>query len=101
SDASIYTIVDLSNVWVEFPVYPHQVGAIRRGQSVRITRQEGDAHGADGVIAYIGPLMSEDTRVSVARVVLPNPDGRWEPGLFVNASVVTDQVHAAIAVLDE
>ena len=39
------------------------------------------------MISYIGPLVSEETRTVVTRVVLPNPDGHWRPGLFVTATV--------------
>jgi cobalt-zinc-cadmium efflux system membrane fusion protein len=46
-------------------------------------------------------LLEQDTRVSSARVVLPNGDGRWQPGLFVNASVAVDDVRVAVAVPEE
>jgi cobalt-zinc-cadmium efflux system membrane fusion protein len=98
-DATLYTIVDVSRVWVDLPIYPHQIGAIRRGQTVRITRS-GGGDGIVGAITYVGPLLAEDTRVSVARVVLDNRGGGWDPGLFVNASVVTDRARAAVAVPD-
>jgi membrane fusion protein, heavy metal efflux system len=99
-DASLYTIADLSRVWIEFAVYPHQLGAIRRGQAVRVTRT-GGGEATNGTISYVGPVLKEDTRVSIARVVLPNPARRWEPGLFVTASVVTDEARVAVGIPDD
>jgi len=102
TDTPLYTIVDLSHVWVEFPVYPHQLGVIRPGQRVHV-KPESDAAGptADATIDYVGPVMAQDTRVSNARVVLPNQPAHWEPGMFVTVTVVTDHASVAVAVPDE
>ena len=43
---------------------------------------------ATGTVSYIGPLVSEENRTVLTRIMLPNPDGRWRPGLFVTASLV-------------
>jgi cobalt-zinc-cadmium efflux system membrane fusion protein len=100
-DVALFTIVDLTDVWVEFPVYPHQIGLVRRGQVVHITRQAGGGQQVDAKVDYVGSVLAEDTRVSVARVVLANRDGRWDPGLFVNAAVVTDHAQVPVAVPDD
>jgi cobalt-zinc-cadmium efflux system membrane fusion protein len=63
---------------------------------------------AEGQISYIAPIVDEETRTAVARVVLHNPDGIWRPGLFVTArvEVAREQVplavpKSALEVLDE
>ncbi len=100
-ETSLYTIVDLSQVWVEFAIYPHQIGTIRRGQTVRIAPQGAVGPVATATIAYVGPLLAEDTRVSIGRVIVPNQGGRWDPGLFVSVTVVTDHAQVRVAVPDE
>jgi cobalt-zinc-cadmium efflux system membrane fusion protein len=101
-DTPLYTIVDLSHVWVEFPIYPHQLGVIRTGQRVHVKPESGDAAlSADAVIDYVGPVMAQDTRVSTARITLSNRPARWEPGMFVTVTVVTDHASVAIAVPDD
>jgi cobalt-zinc-cadmium efflux system membrane fusion protein len=97
----LYTIADLSTVWVDFALYPQYAGQVRRGQGVRIRAQAGNPLQATGTIGYIGPLLEQDTRVSYGRVVLPNPDRRWQPGLFVTAAITVDRVRAAVAVPEE
>ena len=42
---------------------------------------------ATGTVSYITPVVDQATRTAGARVVLPNPDGAWRPGLFVTATV--------------
>ena len=101
TDTPLYTIVDLSDVWIEFAIYPHQLGSIRTGQTVLIAPPSGSGPRARSTIAYVGPLVQEDTHASTGRVVLANSHGEWQPGQFVTVSVVTDHAAAAIAVPDD
>jgi cobalt-zinc-cadmium efflux system membrane fusion protein len=52
---------------------------------------------AEGTIAYITPGVDERMRTATARVVLPNPEGRWRLGTFVEAYAVSP--HAAALVV--
>jgi len=101
SETALYTIIDLSDVWVEFGIYPHQLGSIRQGQSVLVSTSSDHGPMASGRIAYVAPSLEEETRVSMARVILPNGGMRWQPGLFVTVTVITDRVQARVAVPDE
>lgn len=97
----LYTIADLSTVWIDFAIYPQNVGAVRRGQKVRIVSEAGVDLSAEGVIHYVGPLLEQDTRVSYGRVILPNSQGRWQPGLYVNAIITVSEASAPVAVPEE
>jgi cobalt-zinc-cadmium efflux system membrane fusion protein len=46
-------------------------------------------------------LLEQDTRVSYGRVVLDNHERRWQPGLYVTASVTIERVDVAVAVPEE
>ncbi len=61
---------------------------MRLGQSVEITTENGSA--MSGVISYVSPVVSEETRTAVARVVLDNTAGQWRPGSFVAGLVAVD-----------
>ena len=100
-ESILYTLADLSNVWVDFPVYVQHLGLIHRGQRVRIRAEGGPALETVGTIRYVGPLLDVGTRTTYARVVLPNRDQRWQPGLLVTAAVVTDRVSVPIAVPED
>jgi cobalt-zinc-cadmium efflux system membrane fusion protein len=99
-DQDIYVVADLSQVWVNLTVYPRDMSAIRVGQdvSVRVTGFDTDFR---GTITYIGPIVGEQTRTALARVVLPNRDGALRPGLFVTARVFVDNAAVPLAVRDE
>jgi cobalt-zinc-cadmium efflux system membrane fusion protein len=85
-DTEAFLVADLSTVWGHLNVTLSDVPLVHPGQRVTITAGTTMPE-ATGTISYIGPLVSEETRTVLARVVLPNPDGRWRPGLFVTATV--------------
>ncbi|MCZ6681172.1 MAG: efflux RND transporter periplasmic adaptor subunit [Candidatus Poribacteria bacterium] len=90
-DRETFVIADLSTVWVDLRVYQKELPFVRKGQPVIISAGSGIPD-ALGEIAYVGPLMGEQTRTVLARVVLPNPEGHWRPGLFITGRVVIDEV---------
>lgn len=97
ADAAVFTIADLSSVWVDINVYQKDLAQIRKGQSVVIEIGHG-IPAVRGEIAWVGPLVGEATRTAKARVVLPNPDGDLRPGLFVTARVAVGSTSAGIVV---
>jgi len=92
----ILVIADLTTVWVDIAVYQKDLALVRPGQTVTIAAGYGLAE-ARGSVSYISPVLDQATRTATARVILPNPDGRWRPGLFVTA-VVEDPQPAAVVV---
>lgn len=97
----LYTVADLSTVWVDFPIYPQSAGRIRPGQSVHVQAESGPPLSGTGSIRYVGPLLEQDTRVSYGRVVLDNRSRRWQPGLYVTARIVVERVDVPVAVPEE
>ncbi len=91
TNASVYTIADLSTVWLNISIYSQYSGMIEEGQHVTVRVNE---QVASGVVDYISAIVSETTRTIAARVVLDNQDGAWRPGVFVTVRVETDSSHA-------
>ena len=98
-DADIMVVADLSTVWVNISVYARFLTDVSRGQKVRIT-SPGVGETATGTIDYVGPIVGETTRTGVARMVLPNPQRIWQPGLFVTAHITVSNASVAVAVPD-
>jgi cobalt-zinc-cadmium efflux system membrane fusion protein len=44
-------------------------------------------------------VVDEQTRTATARVVLPNPEGTWRPGLFVTGTVTVDSADVPVLIL--
>jgi len=92
-----YVVADLSTVWVELTVYQRDLRRVRTGQRAMIATGH-DALEADGTIDYVTPVVDEATRTATARVVLPNPNRRWRPGMFVTGRVLVGSTRAGVAV---
>ena len=97
AEAAVFTIADLSTVWVDINVYQKDLAQIRKGQTVVIEIGHGIPQ-VSGEIAWVGPLVGEATRTAKARVVLANPEGVLRPGLFVTARVAVGSSAAGIVV---
>lgn len=53
---------------------------------------------AKGKIVWVSPLIDEHTRIALARVVIPNSDGHWRPGLFVTAQIAVNEIDVPLLV---
>lgn len=91
-----FIIADLSMVWVDASVFQKDLPHVRIGQPVRVFVTDGDLSAA-GTIAYVTPVVDAPTRTATARVVLPNPQGLWRPGMFVTVRVL-DPIRAPVVV---
>lgn len=96
-DASVFTLSDLSSVWAELSVAARDLAQVRVGERVVVRAGASDAV-ANGTVSYVGSLIGEQTRTAPARVVLPNPQGAWRPGLFVTVEVLAAEKPSAVTV---
>ena len=81
----IYTIADLSRVWVNLDAYESDLAWLRYGQQVQFTTESHPGEIFTGTISFIHPVLNEATRTVKVRVNVPNDSGRLRPGMFVRA----------------
>jgi cobalt-zinc-cadmium efflux system membrane fusion protein len=93
----LYAVADLASVWVDAFVRPEDFARLKLGQEA-VVSNAGEPEGAIGRIAYLSPVGSAETQMLLARVELPNGEGRLRPGLFVTAEVVVDEAAVPVAV---
>jgi cobalt-zinc-cadmium efflux system membrane fusion protein len=97
AEQEVFTVADLSTVWIDLSVYQKDLADVEPGQSVRFTMANDGLEG-EGTVEFVQPLLGEDTRTALARIVVPNFEREWKPGMFVTARVVTDAVEVAVRV---
>jgi membrane fusion protein, heavy metal efflux system len=93
----LFTVADLSTVWVELSLFPRDRSRVKTGQTVGVQTADGGPTG-EGRIVFVSPLSSSATQSLSARVQLDNSDGRWSPGLYVQAQVAIGESTVALAV---
>jgi Cu(I)/Ag(I) efflux system membrane fusion protein len=96
----IYTIADLSELWVKLDAYESDMMWIRYGQEAEFTTEAYPGEVFKGKITFISPTLDAKTRTVKLRVNVPNPDGKLKPEMFVRA-VVRSKVAAGGMVMDE
>ncbi len=99
----IFTVADLSKLWVIIDLYEKDLGRVKPGTTVKVSTTAYAEKTFPGVISYVGEVMDEKTRTVKARVIVENANRLLKPGMF--ASVFIDvkgaQTQKAILVPDE
>jgi len=80
----LYTIADLSTVWVLAQVFQEDLGRIKAGDPAMLTVNTFPGRTFGGRVDFIYPQVDTDTRTAKVRVVFSNPDLQLRPGMFVN-----------------
>jgi cobalt-zinc-cadmium efflux system membrane fusion protein len=83
----LFTVVDLSTVWVVADVYEKDFSRVRIGSPVTVTTEAYPGLALQGRISYIDPQVSADTRTAKARVEVPNPRAELRLGMLAQVSV--------------
>jgi cobalt-zinc-cadmium efflux system membrane fusion protein len=96
-ERALFTVADLSTVWVEVSLFPRDRSRVRVGQSVGVKSGE-TGHAADGKVVYVAPFGSASNQTLTARVLLDNTEGLWAPGLYVTVDVTLAETQVAVAV---
>ena len=81
----IYSIINLSHVWIYLNAYESDLPWLRYGQQVEVSTET--IPGFEGKIDFIDPVLDETTRTVRVRVNVKNEDMRLKPGMFVRAIV--------------
>ena len=89
--SDLYTIADLSVVWVELAVPTADLDVIEEGQAVVITSGKDNGKRGDGRIIFISPLVQPDTRSARVIAAIDNKSMIWRPGAAVTAGIVTKE----------
>ena len=96
-DRALFTVADLSTVWVELSLFPRDLPKVKTGQTVRVRSTDANLS-ADGKIVYVAPFGTSANQTLTARVLLDNADRKWAPGLYVNADLTVGTASVPLAI---
>lgn len=83
----IYTIADLSEVWLLMDAYESDVEWLHYGQTVEFETEAYPGETFTGTLSFISPVLDERSRTVTLRVNVPNGDLRLKPGMFASAKI--------------
>jgi len=94
----LYMIADLSRIWIEGEVFEKDLSLVREGQvaSVMIDAYPGEVF--MGVVTYVYPTVSLESRTGRIRVELANPDLKLRPGMYANIGLESPVREEALVV---
>jgi Cu(I)/Ag(I) efflux system membrane fusion protein len=83
----LYTVADLSHLWMLADLYEYEMGWIKTGQKVTMTSASFPDEPFEGKITFVDPVLQSQTRSLKVRAELDNPQGRLRPGMFVDVVI--------------
>jgi RND family efflux transporter MFP subunit len=83
-DTKLYTIADLSDLWVLAQIFQNDAGKIKPGDPAEVTVDAYPEQVFRGRVDYLLPQLDMATRTLPVRLVFPNPDLKLRPGMYVN-----------------
>ena len=82
ADVPLFTIADLSRVWVLADLYEMDFGHVRAGDRATFTTDALPGRALEGFIEFVYPTVSSETRTLKVRLSLENADGTLKPGMY-------------------
>jgi len=83
-ETMLYTVADLSDVWVLAQVFQNDAGKIKPGDLAEVTVDAYPGRVFNGHVDYVLPQVDMNTRTLPVRLVFPNPGLKLRPGMYVN-----------------
>src|SRR6266699_118510 len=86
-ETRLYSVADLSTVWVLAEVFQNDLGRIKVGDRASLTVNSYPGRIFEGRVNFIYPQVDMTTRTARARLVFSNPGLKLTPGMFVNVTL--------------
>jgi Cu(I)/Ag(I) efflux system membrane fusion protein len=95
---NLYTIADLSRVWVYADVYEYEMAWVKVGQEAEMVLAAYPGRVFMGKVTFINPFMEPKTRTVKVRLEFDNTEGMLKPDMFANVMLKSRLESAAVAV---
>jgi membrane fusion protein, copper/silver efflux system len=82
----LYTVADLTSVWVKADVYEPDLPSLGIGLAAEITSDSLPGRALKRRVSFLDPVVNSQTRTASARIHVPNPGMRLRPGMFVQVN---------------
>jgi RND family efflux transporter MFP subunit len=91
---ALYTVTDLSRVWVKADIYEIDLHQVHVGQAVEISSESVPGAKLRGQVGFLEPMVNAQTRTTAARIEVSNPGMRLRPGMYVQVRFAVSGQHS-------
>jgi Cu(I)/Ag(I) efflux system membrane fusion protein len=92
----VFTVADLSRVWMEAEVYEYEFSKVSLGSRVEVTAEAYPGRVFRGTVSFIDPSVNPESRTVRVRVDMPNGNGMLKPEMFVTAKLLSKPVRGLV-----
>ncbi len=82
TETRLYTVADLSHVWVMGRAYERDIRFLKRGQKTIVRLDAFPGQLFEGEVDYVASQLDPESRTVETRVILANPQSQLRPGMF-------------------
>jgi len=97
----VFTIADLSSVWLLANVRESDAGLVKPGQSLEVSVQAYPSRILHARITYVAAVIDPNTHRLPVRAELDNRDGALKPEMFAAFRILTSSATDAVAIPDQ
>lgn len=83
----IYTVADLSHLWLKLDAYESDLPWVAYGQEVEFRAEALPGERFSGIVSFVQPFLNETSRTVKVRVNVENQSKKLKPGMFVTATI--------------
>jgi len=94
----LFTVVDLSTVWIVADVYERDFSRVRVGSEAAITTPAYPGATLRGRVSYIDPQVNAATRTTKVRIEVANPRGDLRLGMYADVAISTGETSARLMI---
>ncbi len=101
SGMNLYSISDVSTVWVYADVYEYEIPWVHEGNEAIMTLSYIPGKEFFGKVEYIYPYLDAKTRTLKVRLSFPNENNMLKPGMYSNVDIASAPIKDVVAVPTE
>ena len=94
----MYTIADLSEIWVYADIYEYELPWLAKGQKAEMSLSYLPGETFSGIVNYVYPYLDSKSRTIKARLKFSNPKMTLKPGMYANIKIESSPIKNVVAV---
>ena len=96
----LYTIEDISKLWVEAELYPNETSLAKNGDKVTVRVNENESNSMEATVSFLSPEYKSNTQITVMRASIENSKSKYKPGQQVQVYLIHSSKEAIAIPVD-